>query len=186
MLKAPSFVNEITSFLRQELECESPTPQGDAAPISPSSGTPSMSGQGVTQRCLEQKFFPALKLLPVTNSNKRSCLWQVSVLLSKTHFAEQFFICSCLFTAQPCSPQALQREIWVGKEFPPLFLLQPWPAGTYMDSQSCTLLSSYAAIKKPSRCEFLSGVSCKEMKKGSLEDVPQVYIGVLCCLRVSY
>lgn len=56
-IKTPSFVNEITSFLRQEFKCDSPTPQGDAAPISPSSGTPSMPGQGVTQRFF---FLPPL------------------------------------------------------------------------------------------------------------------------------
>lgn len=150
----------------------------------------SMSGQGATQRCLchlcqgrscsfELKSFPAPKLLPMTNSNERSCLWQASVLLSKTSFAEKFFSCSCLLSAQPCSPLALQREIWVGKEFPPLFHLQPWPAGTLMDSQSCTLLNSH------SRCGFFSGVSCKETKKGSLEGVSWVYTGVLCCLRAN-
>lgn len=150
-----------------------------------------MSGQGMTQGCLchlcwgrscslELKSFPALKLLPMTNSNEWSCLWQVSVLWCKTSFAGQFFICSCLMAAQPCSPLALQREIQ-GIEFPPLFHLQPWPAGTSMDSQSNTFLSSHAAVRKPQNVNFLVEFPAKKWRK----DPWRVYTGVLCCSRES-
>lgn len=52
MVKVPIFVNEITSFLKQELECESSTPRGGTVPVSPSPGVRLMLGQRVTQRCL--------------------------------------------------------------------------------------------------------------------------------------
>jgi len=45
MVKFPIFVDEITSFLKQELERESSIPQRDAAPVSPSRGTRLMLGQ---------------------------------------------------------------------------------------------------------------------------------------------
>lgn len=71
MLEVPIFVNEITSFLKQEPECKSSTPQEDAAPVFSSPGIRLILRQRVTQRCpchlcwgrscsLEQKSFAGL------------------------------------------------------------------------------------------------------------------------------
>lgn len=116
--------------------------------------------------------------------------WKIMFAASQCFVVQNIFCWAILYLVLPHGCPALQSsgsaEGNIGwHEFSPLFQLQPWPAGISMDSHSCTFLSSHAAVKKTSTCEFFSGVSCKEMKTRSLEGVPRVYTGVLCCLRVS-
>lgn len=187
MIKTPSFVNEITYFLRQELECESPTPQGDAAPIPPSSGTPSVSGQGVTQRFFCHLCWGILlswaEILPCTEVAANDKFQQKIMFVASQCFVEQnisgWAILHLLLPPHcPALHSSGSAEGNVGRQLIlSSFPVATWPIGACTDSKSCILLSSHAAVKKPQDVNFLVEFPAKNL--GGCTPA------VLCCLRVS-
>ena len=122
MLKVPIFVKEITSYLKQEFECESSTPRGDAAPVSPSPGTKLMPGQGVTWRCLchlcqgrscslEQKSFPGLgEIFPIKVADSDKFQQKIMSVVSQCFVEQSIFCWKILYPLPPRHCPALQSS----------------------------------------------------------------------------